>query len=98
MKLISAGVPLGALMELGKDHAAAVDRTARQAVDLFDRYVRERIQAEGGETEAAEQTSELQSHSDIVGRHPLEKEKRLRGEAGAVWAAASALLERVSPQ
>src|SRR5947208_173789 len=52
MKLISAGVPLGALMELGKDHAAAVDRTARQAVDLFDRHVRERIQAEGGETEA----------------------------------------------
>src|SRR6202165_3075794 len=54
MKLIAAGIPLGALLELGKDHAAAVDRTARQAVDLFDRYVRERIQAEGGETEAAE--------------------------------------------
>ena len=54
MKLIAAGVPIGALMELGKDHAAAVDRTARQAVDLFDRYVRERIQSEGGATEAAE--------------------------------------------
>src|SRR5258706_3508454 len=54
MKLIAAGVPLGSLMDLGKEHAAAVDRTARQAVDLFDRYVRERIQAEGGETEAAE--------------------------------------------
>jgi len=47
MKLISAGVPIGSLMELGKDYAAAVDRTARQAVDLFDRHVRERIQAEG---------------------------------------------------
>src|SRR5229473_3292813 len=54
MKLIAAGVPLGALLELGKDHAAAVDRTARQAVDLFDRHVRERIQSESGATEAAE--------------------------------------------
>lgn len=65
MKLISAGVPLGALMELGKDHAAAVDRTARQAVDLFDRYVRERIQAEGGETEAAERKL-LQTFNDLL--------------------------------
>src|SRR5450756_541548 len=48
MKLIAAGVPLGALLELGKDYSAAVDRTARQAVDLFDRHVRERIQPEGG--------------------------------------------------
>src|SRR5438093_11140125 len=32
MKLIAAGVPIGSLMELGKDYAAAVDRTARQAV------------------------------------------------------------------
>ena len=47
MKLIAAGIPLGALLELGKDHAAAVDRTARQAVDLFDQHVRERIQAQG---------------------------------------------------
>ena len=54
MRLIGAGVPVGALMELGKEHAAAVDRTARQAVDLFDRYVRERIQSEGGAAEAAE--------------------------------------------
>src|SRR5205814_4011163 len=65
MKLISAGVPLGALMELGKDHAAAIDRTARQAVDLFDRYVRERIQAEGGETEAAERKL-LQTFNDLL--------------------------------
>jgi len=65
MKLISAGVPLGALMELGKDHASAVDRTARQAVDLFDRYVRERIQAEGGETEAAERKL-LQTFNDLL--------------------------------
>jgi DNA-binding transcriptional MerR regulator len=65
MKLISAGVPLGALMDLGKEHAAAVDRTARQAVDLFDRYVRERIQAEGGATEAAERKL-LQTFNDLL--------------------------------
>ena len=65
MKLIAAGVPIGSLMELGKDYAAAVDRTARQAVDLFDRYVRERIQAEGGETEAAERRL-LQTFNDLL--------------------------------
>ena len=47
LKLMEAGVPLGALMELGAEHAAAVERTARRAVDLFDLHVRERIQAQG---------------------------------------------------
>jgi DNA-binding transcriptional MerR regulator len=47
LKLMEAGVPLGALMELGAEHAAAVDLTARRAVDLFDQHVRERIQAQG---------------------------------------------------
>ncbi len=65
MKLIAAGVPIGELLELGKEHAAAIDRTARQAVDLFDRYVRERIQAEGGETEAAERRL-LQTFNDLL--------------------------------
>ncbi|TMC52883.1 MAG: MerR family transcriptional regulator [Chloroflexi bacterium] len=65
MKLIAAGVPLGSLMDLGKDYAAAVDRTARQAVDLFDRYVRERIQAEGGEAEAAERRL-LETFNDLL--------------------------------
>jgi DNA-binding transcriptional MerR regulator len=78
MKLIAAGVPLGALMELGKEHAAAIDRTARQAVDLFDRYVRERIQAEGGETEAAERRllqtfNELLEASGTLVRHHFER-------------------------
>jgi DNA-binding transcriptional MerR regulator len=78
MKLIGAGVPLGELMELGKDHAAAVDRTARQAVDLFDRYVRERIQSEGGATEAAERRllemfNELLEASSTLVRHHFER-------------------------
>ena len=65
MKLIAAGVPLGELMDLGKDYAAAVDRTARRAVDLFDQHVRERIQSEGGETEAAERRL-LQTFNDLL--------------------------------
>src|SRR6184192_4200384 len=65
LEAIAAGVPIGSLMELGKEHAAATDRTARQAVDLFDRYVRERIQAEGGETEAAERKL-LQTFNDLL--------------------------------
>src|ERR1700694_362995 len=75
MQLISAGVPLGALMELGKDYSAAVDRTARQAVDLFDHHVRERIQAEGGETEAAARrllelfTETLEASGTLVRHH-----------------------------
>src|SRR5467141_3037801 len=78
MKLIAAGVPLGSLMELGKEHAAAIDRTARQAVDLFDRHVRERIQAEGGETEAAERRllemfNELLEASGTLVRHHFER-------------------------
>src|SRR5438046_6392338 len=54
MKLIAAGVPLGPLIELASEYADAPERVARKAVDLFDRHVRERIQSEGGETEAAE--------------------------------------------
>jgi DNA-binding transcriptional MerR regulator len=78
MKLIAAGVPIGALMELGKEHAAAVDRTARQAVDLFDEHVRERIQAEGGTTEAAERRlletfNELLEASGTLVRHHFER-------------------------
>ena len=78
MKLIGAGVPLGELMELGKNHAAAVDRTAREAVDLFDRYVRERIQSEGGATEAAERRllemfNELLEASSTLVRHHFER-------------------------
>jgi DNA-binding transcriptional MerR regulator len=78
MKLISAGVPIAALLDLGKEHAAATDRTAKRAVDLFDRYVRERIQAEGGETEAAERRllqtfNELLEASGTLVRHHFER-------------------------
>ena len=78
MKLLAAGGPVGALMELGKEHAAAVDRTAREAVDLFDRYVRERIQSEGGAAEAAERRlletfNELLEASGTLVRHHFQR-------------------------
>jgi DNA-binding transcriptional MerR regulator len=55
LRLVEAGVPLGALMDLGAEHAAAVEHTARRAVDLFDQHVRERIQAQGLPRAEAEQ-------------------------------------------
>jgi hypothetical protein len=78
MRLIAAGIPLGSLIELGKEHSANIDRTARSAVDLFDRHVRERIQAEGGETEAAERKllalfTELLEASGTLVRHHFER-------------------------
>jgi len=75
LKLVEAGVPLGALMELGAEHAVAVERTARRAVDLFDQHVRERIQAQGLPPDEAEghllhTFQELLAASGmLVGRH-----------------------------
>jgi DNA-binding transcriptional MerR regulator len=48
MKLLEAGIPLLDLLALAGEHAAATERTARRAVELFDQHVRERIQAESG--------------------------------------------------
>jgi DNA-binding transcriptional MerR regulator len=78
MQLIAAGVPLGALLDLGKDYSAAVDRTARQAVELFDHHVRERIQSEGGETQAAERRlldvfNELLEATGTLVRHHFQR-------------------------
>jgi len=78
MKLIAAGVPLGALLELAKDYAAAVDRAARQAVDLFDHHVRERMQAEGGDPATAEGRlletfNELLEASGTLVRHHFQR-------------------------
>jgi DNA-binding transcriptional MerR regulator len=75
LELVEAGVPLGALMELGAEHAACVERTARRAVDLFDQHVRERIQAEGLPPAEAEQRllrtfhDLLAASGTLVGHH-----------------------------
>jgi len=78
MKLIAAGVPITPLIELARDYAATTDRVAREAVDLFDKHVRERIQAEGGETEAAERRllelfNELLDASGHLVRHHFQR-------------------------
>jgi len=78
MQLIAAGVPIGSLIELGREYAAASDRVARQAVELFDHHVRERIQSEGGETEAAERRllalfNELMDASGTLVRHNFQR-------------------------
>jgi DNA-binding transcriptional MerR regulator len=78
MQLIAAGVPIGDLIELGREYATATDRVARGAVELFDHHVRERIQAEGGETEAAERRlltlfNELMEASGTLVRHHFQR-------------------------
>ncbi|HEY2599389.1 MAG TPA: MerR family transcriptional regulator [Candidatus Dormibacteraeota bacterium] len=78
MRLIAAGVPLSELMDLAKDYSAAVDRTARQAVELFDHHVRERIHSEGGEPEAAERNllelfNQLLDASGTLVRHHFQR-------------------------
>ena len=65
-------------MEVGAQHAAAVEETARRAVDLFDRHVRERIQAEGLPAREAEhrllQTfHELMAASGTLVRHHFQR-------------------------
>ena len=78
MQLIAAGVPIADLIELGREYATATDRVAREAVELFDHHVRERIQAEGGETEAAERRllelfNELMEASGTLVRHHFQR-------------------------
>jgi DNA-binding transcriptional MerR regulator len=78
MKLLEAGVPLAALMELGREHAEAIERTSRRAVELFDRHVRERIQAEGRDPQAAERElldlfNQLLDASGTLVRHHFQR-------------------------
>jgi DNA-binding transcriptional MerR regulator len=78
MQLIAAGVPVTDLIELGREYASATDKVAREAVELFDHHVRERIQAEGGETEAAERRllalfNELMDASGTLVRHHFQR-------------------------
>ena len=78
MQLIAAGVPIAELIELGREYAAATDKVARGAVELFDHHVRERIQSEGGETEAAERRllalfNELMEASGTLVRHHFQR-------------------------
>ena len=78
LKLLEAGVPLGDLMDLGREHAESVERTSRRAVDLFDRHVRERIQAGGRDPADAERElldlfNQLLDASGTLVRHHFER-------------------------
>jgi DNA-binding transcriptional MerR regulator len=75
LRLVEAGIPLSALIELGAQHAAGVEGTARAAVDLFDEHVRKRIHAQETDPERAEQrllelfNELLEASSTLVGHH-----------------------------
>jgi DNA-binding transcriptional MerR regulator len=78
LKLLEAGVPLPALLDLATAHAQATEATARGAVDLFDQHVRKRIQAEGGSPEDAEREllrvfNELLEASGLLVRHHFQR-------------------------
>jgi len=78
LKLLEAGVPLGDLMDLGREHAESVERTSRRAGDLFDRHVRERIQAGGRDPADAERElldlfNQLLDASGTLVRHHFER-------------------------
>ncbi|HEX2236347.1 MAG TPA: MerR family transcriptional regulator [Actinomycetota bacterium] len=48
LELLAAGIPLPALLELGRAHEKAMREVAERAVDLFDAYVRRPLLAESG--------------------------------------------------
>lgn len=78
LKLVEAGIPLPDLIAVGARHAAAVEETARTAVDLFDKHVRERIQAEGLPAPEAEHRllqsfEELMEASGTLVRHHFQR-------------------------
>ncbi|MDQ1370412.1 MAG: hypothetical protein QOF20_2765 [Acidimicrobiaceae bacterium] len=47
LRLLQHGLPLPELLELARVHTVAMRATAEKAVDLFDRYVRQALRAEG---------------------------------------------------
>lgn len=78
LKLLEAGVPLPALLELATAHAEATETTARGAVELFDRHVRKRIQAERMNSDDAEGEllrvfNELLEASGLLVRHHFQR-------------------------
>ncbi|MDP9072956.1 MAG: MerR family transcriptional regulator [Actinomycetota bacterium] len=47
LQLLEHGLPLPELLELARAHSEAMRATAERAVELFDRYVRQALRAEG---------------------------------------------------
>ena len=75
LQLLEAGLPLGELLALAREHDAAMRPVAERAVDLFVRFVRDPIR--GGapsEEEAADRLTEafakmLPATGALVGSH-----------------------------
>jgi DNA-binding transcriptional MerR regulator len=53
LTLLEHGLPLPELLELARAHSVGVRTTAERAVDLFDRFIRRPLHAEGGTDEEA---------------------------------------------
>ncbi len=53
LRLLQQGLPLAELLELARTHTLAMRATAERAVELFDRYVRQALRAEGVAEEVA---------------------------------------------
>lgn len=75
LALLEAGVPLSELLALAREHDAAMQAVAAQAVDLFARYVRApaRVAAGDGEEAATRTVAALRSMlpavDTLVGHH-----------------------------
>src|SRR5256885_1816825 len=82
MKLISAGVPLGALMELGKGPAAAVGRRARAGLRHRVRSRRCRARKHGGRTAGLRAQHGWQPHpgrlAPVATHRPVDRRDRRR--------------------
>jgi len=78
LRILQAGIPLPALLELGVAHARAVEETARGAVELFDEHVRRPLLTGDGDPALAErelvrQFDELLEASGLLVRHHFER-------------------------
>lgn len=78
LRIVQAGIPLPALLELGAAHARAVEETARGAVQLFDEHVRRPLLRAGEDPAVAEgellrRFDELLEASGLLVRHHFER-------------------------
>lgn len=75
LKLLEAGLPLGELLALAREHDAAMRPVAQRAVDLFVRFVRDPVRGSASsDEEAAARLTEafeamLPATSALVGSH-----------------------------
>lgn len=53
LRLLELGLPLPELLDLARQHTDAMRATAARAVELFDRYVRQRLRSEGVDEDTA---------------------------------------------